>query len=70
MPSAAPTPPIRRAPTNGPETWPRDDWVNFAMGPDDPRPGADWASYQAARERFFARVRPQVIRGQDGVNAR
>ena len=31
-------------------------------GPDDPRPGYDWDSYCSARDRFFARVRPQSMR--------
>ena len=31
-------------------------------GPDDPRPGYDWDSFCAARDRFFARVRPQAMR--------
>jgi hypothetical protein len=29
-------------------------------GPEDPRPGYDWDSYCAARERFFARLRLQA----------
>lgn len=70
MRAAHPTPPILSASTTQPVTWAANDWADVAVGPDDPRPGADWASFQAARERFFARVRPQAIRGQDGVNAR
>jgi hypothetical protein len=30
-------------------------------GPEDPRPGADWAAYRAARERFLAKVRPEAM---------
>lgn len=30
-------------------------------GPEDPRPGADWDSFRAARESFFARVRPEAM---------
>ena len=31
------------------------------MGPEDPRPGSDWESFRAARERFLARVRPEAM---------
>jgi hypothetical protein len=67
--SPAPSPIVSVA-TRRPDAWAADSWADVVVGPDDPRPGADWASFQAARERFFARVRPQAIRGQDGVNAR
>jgi hypothetical protein len=30
-------------------------------GPEDPRPGADWETFRSARERFFARVRPEAM---------
>ena len=30
-------------------------------GPDDPRPGSDFAAFRAARDRFFARVRPEAM---------
>lgn len=28
---------------------------------DDPRRGADWDAFRAARDRFFARVRPEAM---------
>lgn len=28
---------------------------------DEPRPGADWDAFRAARNRFFARVRPEAM---------
>ena len=31
------------------------------MGPEDPRPGSDFESFRAARDRFFARVRPEAM---------
>jgi hypothetical protein len=30
-------------------------------GPEDPRPGYDWASYRAARDRYLASIRPQAV---------
>jgi hypothetical protein len=30
-------------------------------GPEDPRPGADWDAFRAARDRFLARVRPESM---------
>jgi hypothetical protein len=30
-------------------------------GPEDPRPGADWETFRSARDRFFARVRPEAM---------
>lgn len=30
-------------------------------GPEDPRPGSDFESFRAARDRFFARVRPEAM---------
>jgi hypothetical protein len=70
MRTALPTTPILSASATQADTQAADHWADVAVGPDDPRPGADWASFQAARERFFAQVRPQAILGQDGVNAR
>ena len=29
--------------------------------PDTPRPDSDWLAFQEARERFFARVRPEAM---------
>ncbi len=31
------------------------------MGPEDPRPGTDWHAFRAARDRFFAKVRPEAM---------
>ena len=31
------------------------------IGPEDPQPGFDWDSFRTARERFFARVRPEAM---------
>jgi hypothetical protein len=31
------------------------------MGPEDPRPGADWDAFRAARERFFSTARPEAM---------
>ena len=31
------------------------------MGPGDPPPASDWESLRAARNRFFARVRPEAM---------
>lgn len=30
-------------------------------GPEDPRPGADWDAFRAARDRFFAQVRAEAM---------
>lgn len=30
-------------------------------GPEDPRPDSDWESFRGARDRFFARVRPEAM---------
>lgn len=30
-------------------------------GPEDPRPDQDWDAFRAARDRFFARVRPEAM---------
>jgi hypothetical protein len=30
-------------------------------GAEDLRPGCDWASFRAARDRYFARVRPEAM---------
>jgi hypothetical protein len=35
----------------------------MVSGPDDPRPGADWDSFRAARDRFFAQLRPGAMDG-------
>ena len=34
---------------------------SLVSGPEDLRPGYDWASFRAARERFLARVRPEAM---------
>ena len=31
------------------------------MGPEDPRPAADWDAFRAARERFFSTARPEAM---------
>jgi hypothetical protein len=36
-------------------------------GPEDPRPGADWDSFRAARQRFLARVRPEAMDDPPGA---
>jgi hypothetical protein len=33
----------------------------MVSGAEDLRPGYDWASFRAARERFLARVRPEAM---------
>jgi hypothetical protein len=32
-------------------------------GFEEPGPPADWAAFRAARDRFFARVRPDAVEG-------
>lgn len=35
--------------------------VREMSGPEDPRPDSDWRAFRAARDRFFAKARPQAM---------